>query len=158
MGAARTATDSVSVVTSVDTLPSSPLVSCGFVSSSSFLFSGSKDVPFSDDRSTLIIAVTISCVAGLLALFLWRYSSVMRARLQRNSVDADKSPSLRLASLSSSSSTSLAAGLDSPQQICIPPISSRLMIGLDDPEVVIELSQLKKIQLDDPEVVIEWSS
>ena len=142
----------------MDLLLSSPLASCGHISSLSFFVTGSEDVPSSYARSTLIIAVTISCVAGLLALFLWRYSSVMRARLQRNSVDADKSPSLRLASLSSSSSTSLAAGLDSPQQICIPPISSRLMIGLDDPEVVIELSQLKKIQLDDPEVVIEWSS
>jgi hypothetical protein len=80
---------------------------------------------------------------------MYRYSSVIRARFHHNVVFNDKTPSSRLASSSLSSSSSSGAGLDSPQQMYIPPISSHLMIELDDPEVVVELSQL-----DDPEVVV----
>jgi hypothetical protein len=111
----------------------------------------------SEDRSTLIIIISIVFFVAFLTFCMWRYSSVLRVSFQHNIVDADKSPSSRLASLSSSRLSSLASGLDSPQQICplniLPPISPHLLIELDDPNVVFELSQL-----DDPEVDIEWSS
>jgi hypothetical protein len=156
IGISRESTDSITIQTSSDILHSTPNASCGvvvsFVSSSLL-----TDVVASTNNVTVLITiVSVVCCIAILGFGVWKYRANLQAPAQSSNIDIRKSFSSINTSFSSLGPSFSTTGSYSPQKISIPPVSPDMMIQLDDPEALTELSSMEGQNVYEPELSLAY--